>query len=85
LEQYTGEIIITHQKEDTENSTSVTSTLLEYTSHWNQIPRLLDGMLEICGVPPEKFRTVCSSIGKLDKLTFEDVKKELLEEKGCTR
>jgi len=44
--------------------------------------RLLDGMLEICGVPPEKFRTVCSSIGKLDKLTVEDVKKELVEEKG---
>jgi histidyl-tRNA synthetase len=40
--------------------------------------KLLDGMLEICGVPPEKFRTVCSSIDKLDKLTFEEVKKELV-------
>ena len=29
-------------------------------------------MLEIYGLPPEKF----------DKLTFEDVKKELVEEKG---
>ena len=38
--------------------------------------RLLDGMLEICGMPSEKFRTVCSSIGKLDKLTIEDVKKK---------
>ena len=33
-------------------------------------------MLEICGMPSEKFRTVCSSIGKLDKLTIEDVKKK---------
>jgi histidyl-tRNA synthetase len=40
--------------------------------------KLLDGMLEICGVPPEKFRTVCSSIDKLDKLTVEEVKKELV-------
>lgn len=40
--------------------------------------KLLDGMLEICGVPSEKFRTVCSSIDKLDKQTFEHVKKELV-------
>jgi histidyl-tRNA synthetase len=40
--------------------------------------KLLDGMLEVCGVPPEKFRTVCSSIDKLDKQTFEQVKKELV-------
>ncbi|VAH02334.1 histidine--tRNA ligase, cytoplasmic-like [Triticum dicoccoides] len=46
--------------------------------------KLLDGMLEICGVPAEKFRTVCSSIDKLDKLTFEEVKKELVEEKGVS-
>lgn len=44
--------------------------------------KLLDGMLEICGVSSEKFRTVCSSIDKLDKLSFEQVKKELVEEKG---
>ncbi|XP_031480099.1 histidine--tRNA ligase, cytoplasmic [Nymphaea colorata] len=47
--------------------------------------RLLDGMLEICGVPPEKFRTVCSSIDKLDKQTFEQVQKELVDEKGLSR
>ncbi|CAL9093114.1 unnamed protein product [Musa textilis] len=44
--------------------------------------KLLDGMLEICGVPSEKFRTVCSSIDKLDKQPFEQIKKELVEEKG---
>ncbi|CAN6449854.1 unnamed protein product [Victoria cruziana] len=47
--------------------------------------KLLDGMLEICGVPPEKFRTVCSSIDKLDKQTFEQVQKELVEDKGLSR
>ncbi|CAK7328837.1 unnamed protein product [Dovyalis caffra] len=44
--------------------------------------KLLDGMLEICGVPPEKFRTICSSIDKLDKQSFEQVKREMVEEKG---
>ncbi|CAA0833132.1 Class II aaRS and biotin synthetases superfamily protein [Striga hermonthica] len=44
--------------------------------------KLLDGMLAICGVPQEKFRTICSSIDKLDKQTFEQVKKEMVEEKG---
>jgi histidyl-tRNA synthetase len=41
-------------------------------------------MLEICGVPPEKFRTICSSIDKLDKQSFELVKKEMVEEKGLS-
>ncbi|KAI3980664.1 hypothetical protein MKX01_025229 [Papaver californicum] len=47
--------------------------------------KLLDAMLEICGVPPEKFGTICSSIDKLDKLPFEpNIKKEMVEEKGLT-
>lgn len=46
--------------------------------------RLLDGMLEICGVPPEKFRIICSAIDKLDKLAWEDVKKEMVQDKGLT-
>ena len=46
--------------------------------------KLLDGMLEICGVPAEKFRTICSSIDKLDKQTFEQVKREMVEEKGLS-
>ena len=40
--------------------------------------KLLDGMLDICGVPPEKFRTICSSIDKLDKQTFAQIKKEMV-------
>nr|XP_009762205.1 PREDICTED: histidine--tRNA ligase-like [Nicotiana sylvestris] len=38
--------------------------------------KLLDGMLAICGVPQEKFRTICSSIDKLDKQSFEPIKKK---------
>ncbi|KAL7586884.1 hypothetical protein Lser_V15G37877 [Lactuca serriola] len=45
--------------------------------------KLLDGMLEICGVPNHKLlRTICSSIDKLDKQSFEEIKKEMIEEKG---
>ncbi|OBS66662.1 hypothetical protein A6R68_04806 [Neotoma lepida] len=30
--------------------------------------RILDGMFAVCGVPDSKFRTICSSVDKLDKL-----------------
>lgn len=46
--------------------------------------KLLDGMMAICGVPPEKFRTICSSIDKLDKQSFENIKKEMVNEKGLS-
>lgn len=46
--------------------------------------KLLDGMLAICGVSSEKFRTICSSIDKLDKQSFDEIKKEMVEEKGLT-
>lgn len=29
---------------------------------------LLDGMFEACGVPTDKFRTICSTVDKLDKV-----------------
>lgn len=29
---------------------------------------LLDGMFESCGVPEDKFRAICSSVDKLDKV-----------------
>lgn len=29
---------------------------------------LLDGMFEACGVPSEKFRSICSAVDKLDKV-----------------
>ncbi len=30
--------------------------------------KVLDGMFAACGVPPEKFRSTCSSVDKLDKV-----------------
>ncbi|XP_052900105.1 histidine--tRNA ligase isoform X2 [Anopheles moucheti] len=46
--------------------------------------KLLDGMFEACGVPAEKFRTACSSVDKLDKTPWDEVKREMVEEKGLT-
>lgn len=43
---------------------------------------LLDGMFEACGVPKTSFRCICSAVDKLDKSPWEDVKKEMVEEKG---
>ena len=36
--------------------------------------RLLDAMLAIAGVPPQKFRPICSAIDKLDKEPWEAVR-----------
>ncbi|XP_017485010.1 PREDICTED: histidine--tRNA ligase, cytoplasmic isoform X2 [Rhagoletis zephyria] len=44
--------------------------------------QLLDGMFEACGVPADKFRTICSAVDKLDKSPWADVRKEMIEEKG---
>ena len=44
--------------------------------------KILDAMLDIAGVPESKFRPICSAIDKLDKETWETVKKEMVEEKG---
>ena len=30
--------------------------------------KLLDGIFAICGVPEDKFRAICSSVDKLDKV-----------------
>ena len=42
---------------------------------------LLDGIFAACGVPKDKFRSICSSVDKLDKSPWEDVFKEMVEEK----
>lgn len=44
--------------------------------------RILDGMFAVCGVPDSKFRTICSSVDKLDKVSWEEVKNEMVGEKG---
>ncbi|KAA0709674.1 Histidine--tRNA ligase, cytoplasmic [Triplophysa tibetana] len=46
--------------------------------------RILDGMFAVCGVPDEKFRTICSTVDKLDKMAWEDVKNEMVNEKGLS-
>ncbi|KAM3843028.1 histidine--tRNA ligase isoform 2-T2 [Diretmus argenteus] len=46
--------------------------------------RILDGMFAVCGVPDDKFRTICSTVDKLDKMAWVDVKKEMVNEKGLS-
>ncbi|KAL8714817.1 MAG: hypothetical protein Q9220_001330 [cf. Caloplaca sp. 1 TL-2023] len=43
---------------------------------------ILDGVFEVCGVPKEKIRAISSAVDKLDKVSWEEVKKEMVEEKG---
>ncbi|KNC79393.1 histidyl-tRNA synthetase, cytoplasmic [Sphaeroforma arctica JP610] len=44
--------------------------------------KILDGLFETCGVPEADFRPICSAVDKLDKMSWADVKKEMVEEKG---
>ena len=44
--------------------------------------RLLDAILDLSGVPTDKFRTICSAVDKLDKEPWEEVKREMVEDKG---
>ncbi len=46
--------------------------------------KLLDAMVEIAGCEKRKFKTICSSIDKLDKETWEKVREELIQMKGLT-
>ncbi|MCQ2820648.1 MAG: ATP phosphoribosyltransferase regulatory subunit, partial [archaeon] len=39
---------------------------------------LLDAMVQLAGIEEDKFKTVCSSIDKLDKEEWSEVKKELI-------
>lgn len=43
---------------------------------------ILDAIFEICGVPADKFRPICSAVDKLDKASWEEVKAEMVDEKG---
>jgi histidyl-tRNA synthetase len=44
--------------------------------------KILDGIFEVCGVPENLIRTISSAVDKLDKLPWQDVRKEMSEEKG---
>ena len=43
---------------------------------------ILDGIFELCGVPQDKIRSISSAVDKLDKSPWEEVKKEMTNEKG---
>ncbi|XP_053099408.1 histidine--tRNA ligase, cytoplasmic-like isoform X2 [Hemicordylus capensis] len=46
--------------------------------------RILSGIFTVCGVPSNKFETACSTLDKLDKVTWEEVKNEMIREKGVS-
>jgi len=46
--------------------------------------KVLDGIFDVCGVPKEKLRSISSAVDKLDKSPWEEVKKEMVEEKGLS-
>ncbi|KAM4747339.1 histidine--tRNA ligase, cytoplasmic-like [Rhinophrynus dorsalis] len=46
--------------------------------------KLLTGILTVCGVPESRFRTVCSSIDKMDKMPWASVRREMIEEKALS-
>ena len=46
--------------------------------------KILDAIFEICGVPKEKFRPICSAVDKLDKSPWSEVKNEMVQEKGLS-
>ncbi|KAI1195566.1 histidyl-tRNA mitochondrial precursor [Nemania serpens] len=44
--------------------------------------QILDGLFAVAGVPDEKFRAISSAVDKLDKASWSDVKREMVEDKG---
>ena len=45
---------------------------------------VLDGVFEVCGVPKDRIRSISSAVDKLDKSPWEEVRKEMVEEKGLS-
>lgn len=43
--------------------------------------RLLNGIFAACGVKSQKFLSICSAIDKLDKLSWSEVRKKLVDNK----
>lgn len=44
--------------------------------------KILDGIFQVCGVPNEKIRTISSAVDKLDKSPWEEVRREMTDDKG---
>ncbi|KAF3938517.1 hypothetical protein ABW19_dt0206748 [Dactylella cylindrospora] len=53
----------------------------DYTIKLNH-RQILDGLFEVCGVPKDKIRPISSAVDKLDKSPWEEVRKEMTEQKG---
>jgi histidyl-tRNA synthetase len=46
--------------------------------------RILDGLFAVAGVPDEKIRSISSAVDKLEKITWADAKKEMVDKKGIS-
>lgn len=46
--------------------------------------KLLDAIFAVCGVPDDKIRTISSAVDKLDKSPWDEVKHEMVVEKGLS-
>ncbi|WPH02441.1 histidyl-tRNA synthetase [Acrodontium crateriforme] len=44
--------------------------------------KILDGIFQVCGVPQDKIRTISSAVDKLDKSPWDEVRREMTEDKG---
>ncbi|RKP34147.1 histidyl-tRNA synthetase [Dimargaris cristalligena] len=44
--------------------------------------QVLDGMFQVCGVPADKIRPISSAVDKMDKSPWEEVRREMVEDKG---
>ena len=44
--------------------------------------KILDAIFAICGVPEDKIRTISSAVDKLDKSPWDEVRREMVEDKG---
>jgi histidyl-tRNA synthetase len=43
---------------------------------------ILDALLSVCGVPEDSLRAICSAVDKLDKEPWDEVRREMVEDKG---
>nr|XP_031361924.1 histidine--tRNA ligase, cytoplasmic [Lonchura striata domestica] len=46
--------------------------------------RILNGVFAVCGVPESKLISACSTVDKLDKVPWEEVRSEMVAEKGLS-
>ncbi|KAM3664798.1 histidine--tRNA ligase, cytoplasmic-like [Ammospiza nelsoni] len=46
--------------------------------------RILNGVFDVCGVPESQFIPACCTIDKLDKIPWEEVRSEMVGEKGLS-